>query len=128
MIPSELLIEIASLQKVGYQIEFTLVGSRVYIVFKDYKLPKGFNMEKTDLLIWTSTSYPSCAFDMFWVDDELFLSNGQIPQAAQLIESHCSINWRRFSIHPYQNKPWNPSEDSLEGFLSYINKRLNKGL
>ncbi|WP_301401807.1 E2/UBC family protein [Polaribacter huanghezhanensis] len=128
MIPSELLKEIADLQKVGYQIETSLVGSRVYVVFKDYILPSSFNMEKTDLLVWTNTNYPSCAFDMFWVHEKLFLSNGVVPQAAQHIENHCGINWRRFSIHPYQVKPWNPSEDSLEGYISYINKRLNQGI
>ena len=90
MIPEELLNEIANLQKVGYQIETNLVGQRVYIIFKDFLLPPGFNLVKTDLLIWTNTNYPSCAFDMFWVNQGLLLSNGVIPKNAQLIQNHIS--------------------------------------
>ena len=88
-------------------------------------MPLGYNISKTDLLIFTSVAYPSAAFDMFWVNQELLLEDNRIPKAAEHIESHLESLWRRFSIHPYQQKPWNPSEDSLEGYLTYIVKRLN---
>ncbi len=125
MIPDILINEIVELEKLGYQIETEEIGSRVYIIFKNFQLPDGFNMRETDLLVWTGVNYPSCAFDMFWVDEKLLLSNGQEPHAANYFEVHCNEKWRRFSIHPYNHKRWDPSEDSLRGYLSYINKRLN---
>jgi Prokaryotic E2 family E len=126
MIPIILVNEIAELLKLSYQIETEIVANRIYIIFKDFLLPDGFNIKKTDLLVWTGINYPSCAFDMFWVNKDLLLFGGAIPKSAQSIEIHLNKKWRRFSIHPYNYKPWNPSVDSLNGFLSYINKRLNQ--
>lgn len=126
MIPVLLREEVVELQKLGYQIQLIEVGTRVYIQFDDFPLPEnGYTISSTTLLVWTGINYPSCAFDMFWVQPELLLMGNRVPTAAAHLENHLGKPWRRFSIHPYQQKPWNPAEDSLEGFLSYIHKRLN---
>lgn len=125
MIPNQLQEEVTSLKKAGYQIQLSEAGNRIYIQFKDFPLPDGYNIGKTDLLVFTSTAYPSIAFDMFWVNSTLLLDGNRIPKAAQHIENHLGITWRRFSIHPYQHEPWNPSEDNLESFLTYVVQRLN---
>lgn len=126
MLPEILKEEIASLQEVGYQIQHTIVGNTIYIVFEGYELPLDkFNQSKTDLLVRTSTIYPKSAFDMFWTDKELLHKNNNIPKNAEAIEILIGRNWRRFSIHPYNSKVWNPSEDSLTSYLIYINQRLN---
>jgi hypothetical protein len=125
MIPDQLMEEVADLIKVGYQIQLIEAGTKVYVQFKYFALPKGYNISQTELLVFTSTAYPSAAFDMFWVDENLLLHNNVIPKAANTIETHLGKPWRRFSIHPYQHKPWSPSEDSLEGYLAYVTKRLN---
>ena len=125
MIPNQLQEEVTSLKKAGYQIQLTEAGNKVYVKFLDFSLPDGYTVSTTDLLVFTSTAYPNAAFDMFWVDKELLLNGNRIPKAAQHIETHLGIPWRRFSIHPYQHKPWNPAEDNLEGYLSYVVKRLN---
>jgi len=126
MISEILQKEIAHLIEVGFLIEAVEEGNKILIIFKDFKLPKGvFNVVKTDLLVWTTSSYPSSNFDMFWVDKDLLLVNNQTPKNAQHIELFCGKSWRRFSIHPYNAKPWNPLEDSLESYLVYIQQRLN---
>lgn len=128
MIPEQLKQEVAELIALGYKIELVEEGSRVYIIFRDYKLKDGlYNMSTTDLLVFNTTSYPSSHFDMFWVDQSLTLKNGGIPQSAGHIEGYLNRNWRRFSIHPYNAKPWNPNEDSLTGYLSYVHQRLING-
>lgn len=129
MIPVELQEEVTDLQEVGYQIVTKVENNKVYLIFKNYHLPQGiYTVDTTDLLVWTGVNYPSCAFDMFWVDNHLLLKGGSIPRGAGHIEPHLGVQWRRFSIHPYNHKPWNPGEDSLLGFLSYINKRLKEGV
>ncbi|MFY0602594.1 MAG: hypothetical protein JXQ93_01495 [Flavobacteriaceae bacterium] len=128
MVPLILMEEIADLEKVGYQIQLQTVGNRIYIIFKDYKLPSFYNSIATDLLVWTTISYPICAFDMFWVNKSLLLTGNRTPRAAGHIENHLGKQWRRYSIHPYQYKRWNPNEDSLTGYLVYINQRLNENL
>ncbi|NGF74396.1 hypothetical protein G5B10_00785 [Fluviicola sp. SGL-29] len=125
MIPIQLKEEVADLQKVGYQIQLHEVGNRIYIEFQNFALPIGYNANSTTLIVWTGNQYPRCAFDMFWVDSGLLLENGTIPHAAAHFESHLGKTWRRYSIHPYNFKPWNPCEDSLTGYLTYINQRLN---
>lgn len=125
MIPVVLQKEVIDLKEVGYQIQLKEVGNKIYVIFNDYPLPKGYNLDRTDLLVFTCSMYPSCPFDMFWVDKTLILINGVIPKAST-IDTQYNQQWRRYSIHPYNNNKWNPSEDSLSGFLSYINKRLNE--
>ena len=128
MIPEQLKQEVAELMASGYNIELVEEGNRVYIIFRDYKLKEGlYNIGTTDLLVFTTTSYPSSHFDMFWVNQGLTLKNGGIPQSADHIEGYLNRNWRRFSIHPYNAKPWNPNEDSLTGYLSYVHQRLING-
>ena len=128
MIPEELTQDLKSLNKRGFKHELSEDGSKIYIVFKDFELPFGlYNMEKTDLLIYTSPNYPNAGFDMFWVDESLTLSNGNIPKKAELIKKYLNKNWRRFSYHPYNSKPWNPSEDDVSIFIEYVQQRLRKG-
>lgn len=129
MLPDILKEEIASLQEAGYQIQHSIVGNRIIIVFNDYELPVGvFNQQKTDLLVWTTSTYPMTAFDMFWTDEKLLLENSCVPKGAGVLENFLNKNWRRFSIHPYQSKRWNPVEDNLASYLVYINQRLNSKL
>lgn len=125
MIPDELVKDLEILKTRGFSFELTEANSRIYVIFRDFPLPDGvYNMQKTSLLIFTTPLYPNAGFDMFWVDNKLTLKNGGIPKNAEQIESHLGRVWRRFSYHPYQKKPWNPSEDSVEVFIQYIEQRL----
>jgi Uncharacterized protein conserved in bacteria len=105
-------------------------GQRIFIVFKDYPLPLGiYNMDQTDMMIYTTAFYPNAGFDMFWVNEHLLLKSGSIPKSAEAIEPYLGKNWRRFSYHPYQGegKAWNPAEDSIIRYLSYVDQRLERG-
>lgn len=128
MIPEELSSEIAILEQRGYRIEVSEENKKIFVVFKDYALPKKlYNMSTTDLLIFTTPNYPNAGFDMFWVNENLLLKNGSVSKNGESIEPHLGKKWRRFSYHPYNKKPWNPSEDSLISFLGYIEQRLSRG-
>ncbi|MFK5878508.1 MAG: E2/UBC family protein [Flavobacteriaceae bacterium] len=129
MVPQLLMEEIASLKKAGYQIQLNEVGERIYIIFKNYVLPKKmYNQKVTDLLVWTTTMYPYIAFDMFWTDKSLKLLGGKIPKAAATIQSFEGEDWRMFSIHPYNHIKWNAFEDGLTTYMTYIVQRLNLNL
>ena len=128
LIPEELTKDLATLTQRGYSPVVVEEGSRVFVIFRGYVLPDGtYNTEKTDLLIFTTQFYPNAGFDMFWVDENLKLKNGGIPKSADQIENYLGRRWRRFSYHPYNTKPWNPSEDSVLSFMAYVNQRLGKG-
>lgn len=128
MISQELKEELNSLRERGFQCEATEEGSRIFIFFKDFLLPENvYNVDKTDLLIYTSNLYPNCGFDMFWVDEKLTLKDGAIPRNGDSIEPYLGKKWRRFSYHPYNAKSWNPSEDNLGSYVEYIQQRLRRG-
>jgi hypothetical protein len=128
MIPEELIADLTILKDRGYVYEVPEDGGRVYVVFKGFPLPQGvYNLERTDLLIFTTPHYPNAGFDMFWVDAGLTLKSGGVPKSADSIESYLGRQWRRFSYHPYNSKPWNPSEDNVASFMAYVEQRLRRG-
>jgi len=128
MIPDELLSDLKVLGDNGFVYQVVEDGGRIFIVFAGYQLPTGtYNVEKTDLLIFTTPLYPNAGFDMFWVEPNLKLSSGAVPKSADSIESYLGRSWRRFSYHPYNQRPWNPSEDNVVAFMAYVAQRLKRG-
>jgi hypothetical protein len=129
MIPEELVKDLQVLKDNGLQFDMVEEGLRIYIVFKNYPLPPGiYNIESADLMIFTTSQYPNAGFDMFWIDENLLLrSTNGAPRAAEQFENYMGRRWRRFSIHPYSKKAWNPASDSVISFMSYIEQRLRKG-
>src|SRR5437870_7276806 len=105
MIPEELLADLKTLQARGYTYELVEDGQRIFIIFKAYPLPDGlFNIDKTDLLIYTTPHYPSAGFDMFWTEEQLRLKSGAQPRSAESVEPYLGRSWRRFSYHPYSTR------------------------
>ena len=128
MIPEILLKDIGALKERGFAFKIIEEGLKIYLWFNNFPLPSGcYNLEKTDLLIFTSVHYPHAGFDMFWTNQDLTLSDGSIPKQADSIETHLGGNWRRFSYHPYQNSSWNPGEDDVAKYLGYVQQRLQNG-
>ena len=128
MIPEELIPDLVVLSSRGFVYDLVESESKIYIVFKDFPLPlETYNMEKTDLLIFTTPHYPNAGFDMFWTDETLTLKNKKIPKQANVKEKHLGIIRRRFSYHPYKIKSWNPSEDNVLIFVEYVQQRLRNG-
>ena len=128
MIPNELRHDLKNVYTTCLQASIIEEGAKVYVLFSGYKLPPSiYSKPSTDLLVFTTELYPKAGFDMFWTDHDLTLAGGRVPNGAVEIEEHIGRRWRRFSYHPYQGKPWKPSEDSLVSFVSYIDQRLARG-
>ncbi len=128
MIPEELSTDASVLTSRGLAITLREEDGRIFLVFGGYPLPVGlYNMERCDLMVFTTAHYPSAGFDMFWTDEGLLLKSGGVPGGGASIETYLGRRWRRFSYHPYNAKPWNPSEDSLITFMGYVDQRLRRG-
>lgn len=126
MIPDNLTQEVTSLKEAGHSISLIEEGVRVLIIFKNHKISSEiWNSETTNVLVWTSNSYPLSGFDMFWTPLALCLKNGAEPNATAGRVKFQEMTWKQFSIHPYRDNPWNPAKDSLTNFLNYVNQRLN---
>ena len=128
MIPEDLQRDADVLKGNGFCFDIIPDGQKLYIKFKDFPLPTAlYNMDTTDLLIFTTPHYPRAGFDMFWTDPRLALKNESVPKQAEVIELHLGQEWRRFSYHPYNSTPWNPSEDNIARFIEYVKQRLRNG-
>ena len=127
-IPEDLRRDADALTERGFAFEYIEDGERIYMQFSNFPLPTGvYNMETTDLLIFTTTGYPCAGFDMFWTDPELALKDGTVPRQADSIESYLGRNWRRFSYHPNNDIPWNPADDNVGTYVEYVRQRLRNG-
>lgn len=128
MIPEDLRRDAEALTKRDFTFAFIEEGQHIYMLFSDFPLPTGvYNTETTDLLIFTTPHYPCAGFDMFWTDQELTLKDGTVPKQAETMESYLGKTWRRFSYHPHENTPWNPSEDNVGRYIEYVQQRLRNG-
>ncbi len=128
MIPEELTKDLQVLKDSGFNYDVVEEDLKIYVVFRNYPLPSQiYNIGSTDLLIFTTVHYPNAGFDMFWTDEKLKLNNNGVPKNAEVIEQYLGRNWRRFSYHPFNNRAWNPSVDSVISYMSYIDQRLRKG-
>jgi len=121
-LPPKLEKEIEELRS-EYSIDVIEDAEILNVIFKDFPLGEGFNLERTDILLRVPRSYPDSGPDMFWTHPTLTLANGQVPLNADALESYVSKQWRRFSWH---RQSWNPSVDNIHGNMEFIRKRLKE--
>ena len=120
-LPPQLETDLKALQDDGWEVTTHRDGNRVFILFAKYPLPPGWNKGETRLLLIADISYPNSKLDMFWVDPDLQLEGGKIPQAGDSIEAYIGQQWRRFSWHVQK---WNPAVDNVITYLNTVNARL----
>lgn len=123
MIPEQLQCEAQQLQTDGNKITLGQENGVITLVLHEYQLPPGYNKKTTDLLLRIPESYPNGQPDMFWVDEDLTLSNGAVPKKGEVFEAHVGKKWRRISWHPAK---WNPGADNIYTFLSFVRAGLIK--
>ena len=99
-----------------------------WILFKDFKLPTGWNKTNTPLLIMIPAGYPATPPDNFYVPNGLRLATGNPP--ANFAENQTVLGnlWAQFSFHA---QGWNPASeilkgDNLQGFMLMVEKRLQE--
>jgi len=122
-LPSKLKRELDELA--SYNIEVSEDSDFIYLVFNGFRLGSGYSAMASDLLLKIPRSYPDAGPDMFWVDPNLTLASGQIPQSAESIEAILGKQWRRFSWHRPGNG-WNPTIDNLHSQIEFIQRRLRE--
>ena len=93
----------------------------VELIFENFSVGEGFSPQSSDILIRVPRSYPDTGPDMFWTNPDLRLSNGGVPQNAELIETYGGRQWRRFSWH---KSAWNAAVDNIHGYVEFIRRRL----
>ena len=124
--PPQLESDVNALREEGHKVSVCrdqVNSSRIFVVFESYVLPKGWSKVDTNLLLITDVSYPNSKLDMFWVDEDLHLAGGKLPQAAESLETYLGKSWRRFSWHV---RKWNPAVDNIATYLHTVDARLKQ--
>ncbi len=125
-LPPQLEADIAALREHGYNVSAYReppTGSQIFVVFEHYPLRMGWNKSETRLLIITDVSYPNSKLDMFWVDQDVRLADGRIPQAGGTFATYLNQQWHRLSWHVQK---WNPAVDNLITYLGTVDARLGQ--
>lgn len=125
-LPPQLESDLQTLREMGYKVEARReppAGNQIFIVFEDYVLPSGWNKPTTRLLLITDISYPNSKLDMFWVDEDVRLADGRIPQAGGTFETYLNQKWHRLSWHVQK---WNPAIDNVITYLGTVEARLRQ--
>jgi hypothetical protein len=124
-LPPKLQSELDELAVASYKIEVSEDQDFINLVFKEFPLGNGYSAPESDLLLMVPRSYPDAGPDMFWLNPDITLASGQVPQSAESIENHLNKNWRRFSWHR-QGSPWNPTIENIASYLEFIHRRLRE--
>jgi hypothetical protein len=124
-LPPKLQQELEDLIRESCEIQVIEDADFVNLIFKRFMLGEGFFPQQSDLLLRIPRSYPDAGPDMFWVSPDVKLQSGQLPQAAESIETYMGKPWRRFSWHR-QGSPWNPTIDNMHSQLEFIRRRLSE--
>lgn len=98
-------------------------GDFILVTIHEFPLGDGYSKTQSDMLFQAPRSYPDAGPDMFWVDQDVTLAGGAIPQAADTVAMIGGKNWRRFSWH---RAAWTPSVDNLHSYVEFIRRRLNE--
>jgi len=94
------------------------------IAIPNMPLPPGWSRTTTTVRFVAPVGYPFAKPDCFWVDADLRLQNGSLPQAANIQpipETQEPLVW--FSWHTSQ---WHPSRDNLLTYVNVIKGRLRE--
>jgi len=93
------------------------------VVFRDWRLPPGYDRDDADLMIRLQTGYPDVPPDMWWFDPAVRLADGRMVPATEVTEQHLGRNWQRWSRH-FQDGQWQSGIDGLESYLALIQREL----
>lgn len=95
------------------------------VVFSNWQLPTGFNLERADLLLRLSPGYPDVHPDMWWFDPPVCLADGTNLRGTEVTEPHLGRTWQRWSRH-FSSGQWRSGVDGLESYLALIRRELER--
>ena len=129
MIPPRLLDEVGQYGKsTGARCSCTPDGEQVRIMICGYRIPSGaYTVDRTDMLVLNTTEYPKTAFDMFYTPDSIRLKSGNALPCGASPVSLPEGTWLQWSIHPYNQTPWDPNKDGFCTFMRYVDQRFRNG-
>ena len=91
------------------------------LIVEDFRIPKGFDITTSTLMLLIPAGYPAAPLDMFYFNPPLGKKNGQIPDRLTS-EIHFGTSWQRWSRH----YDWHVGVHSLVSHIEYIYSELRE--
>lgn len=113
----------AFLNGIGLTWETLVEGEVRWIVIRDWPIPGGYSIEKTDIALLIEGGYPTSQIDMAYFYPHLHLSSGRRINALtyQNIEGK---TYQRWSRHRTDQNPWRPGLDDISMHLILVTNWL----
>ncbi|WP_435139098.1 multiubiquitin domain-containing protein [Formosa sp. A9] len=121
--------DIYYLASIGNSVDFIRSGNLNWLIIRDFNIPDGYNVKKTDAAILIPPHYPTSQLDMIYFSPALNRVDGKMIRAlsSQSIEGKIYQRWSR---HRIAANRWNPKIDNIEShldlMLSCLNAEFNK--
>lgn len=94
-------------------------GAKTGLKLRNYRLPKGYTPEESDLMLLIPDTYPSGTIDMFYFSPPVQRQDGRaIGTLAD--EIHFGQNWQRWSRH----YTWVPGVHCVATHIQYVENAL----
>ena len=91
------------------------------IIIYNYKLPKKYEPQCSDLMIIIPNDYPAAALDMFYFSPGISRKDGRDINALTN-EDHFGKSWQRWSRH----YAWDPNIYNVAYHMSFVKNKLEK--
>lgn len=108
------------LEERGLRHSVQVDGGMTCVLLPDWKIPAGYRQTEADLLLRLAPGYPDVPPDMWWCSPALTLTDGSLPQAAEVTEQYLGRSWQRWSRHFSSPAQWRSGVDGLESYLARV--------
>lgn len=100
-------------------------GNNKWLIIHQWKVPDGYNCEKTDLALLIPANYSDSQIDMVYFKTPLARLDGlAIKNLSQ--ESIAGEAWQRWSRHRTSLNPWRVGVDDVASHLSLVDEWLRR--
>jgi hypothetical protein len=117
--------DLAYLRRAGSQWEVTPENGFTCVVIHSFRLPPGYSVSETDLLLRLPPGFPDAVPDMWWCLPEVRLASGAYPPNTEAQETHLGRTWQRWSRH-FSPGQWSAGRSGVETYLATIRTDLLK--
>ncbi len=116
----------AYLARHDYEATVVPDGGYICVVVKEFRLPAGYHVATSDLLIRLPPGFPDAQPDMWWFDPPARIAaTGAFPQATESTETYLGRSWQRWSRH-FPAGQGRPGRRGLESYMTLIQRDLKK--
>ncbi|MBZ9731184.1 multiubiquitin domain-containing protein [Salegentibacter sp. JZCK2] len=105
--------DISYIKSYTTQVDFIEKGQTCWVVFRQFKLPDGYNVAEADMAILIPKNYPLGRLDMFYFNPALSRKDAK-PIGALTSTTLEGKNYQRWSRHRTVANKWDPEVDNLE--------------